>query len=154
MEPDVTKGFYGNAVAGPVFKEIADKIFAYNLQLHKKLNQRKLLAKKSLPPMKPSKADEMLEILTALGIKNASFDFGYQWAYAKPDNGKILLSEKRISNSKMPDVTGMGLKDALFLLENKGLKVTIKGKGKVIRQSISNGSEIEKGQKVTIELRG
>lgn len=154
MEPDVTAGFYGNVVAGPVFKEIADKIFAYNLQLHKKLNQRKLLAKKSLPEIKPSKADEMMEILTALGVKNAAFDFGFEWANAKPDNGKILLSEKRISGSKMPDVTGMGLKDALFLLENIGLKVNIKGKGKVVKQSLSSGSTIEKGQKVTIELRG
>ena len=54
----------------------------------------------------------------------------------------------------MPDVKGMGLKDALYVLENKGLKVVVRGSGKVIKQSLNAGSEIQSGQKITIELKG
>jgi len=52
----------------------------------------------------------------------------------------------------MPDVKGMGLKDVLFLLENRNVKVFAKGKGKVYAQSVSVGSPLSKGQTVVVEL--
>jgi cell division protein FtsI (penicillin-binding protein 3) len=154
MEPDFATGYYGNSVAGPVFKEIADKIFSYNLQIHEKINEKKLLAKKSVPDVKSGKADEITTILNELGVKNATFDFGYEWASAQRKDGRVLLSEKTVSGSTIPDVKGMGLKDALFLLENKGLKVVVKGSGKVVKQSLTAGSVIQNGQKIIIELKG
>lgn len=154
MEPDVTAGYYGNAVSGTVFKEIADKIFSYNLQIHEKINERKLMAEKSVPKVKNGKADEILKILSDLGVKSAAFNFGYEWASSESKDGKVILSEKKFTGKKMPDVKGMGLKDALFVLENKGLKVVVRGSGKVVKQSINAGSEIESGQKITIELKG
>ena len=154
MEPDVREGYYGNAVAGPVFKEIADKIFSYNLQIHKKINEHRLLAKKSVPDVKSGKADEIITVLSTLGVKNGAFDFGFEWADAKREDGKVLLSEKKIEGGKIPDVKGMGLKDALFVLENKGLKVVVRGSGKVVKQSLREGSELEPGMKIVIELKG
>jgi cell division protein FtsI (penicillin-binding protein 3) len=52
----------------------------------------------------------------------------------------------------MPNVRGMGLKDALFLLENMGVRVSVKGKGKVTSQSVSAGEAIAKGASVVLEL--
>jgi cell division protein FtsI (penicillin-binding protein 3) len=52
----------------------------------------------------------------------------------------------------MPDVTGMGVKDALFLLEQMGLKVFVNGKGAVVNQSIVPGSLVAKGSTVILEL--
>ena len=52
----------------------------------------------------------------------------------------------------MPDIRGMGLKDALYLLENMGMKVKIKGKGKIINQSIPAGANVMKGLVVYVEL--
>ena len=52
----------------------------------------------------------------------------------------------------MPDVTGMGLKDALFLLENAGIKVRFTGNGKVRKQSIAPGNKIVKGSTIYLEL--
>ena len=52
----------------------------------------------------------------------------------------------------MPSLQGMGLKDAVYLCENMGLKVSTKGAGKVIAQSVQSGSKINKGQLVKIEL--
>ena len=53
----------------------------------------------------------------------------------------------------MPDVVGMGLKDALYLLESQGLEVEFSGAGAVTEQSITPGSEITRGDKVTISLK-
>jgi cell division protein FtsI (penicillin-binding protein 3) len=52
----------------------------------------------------------------------------------------------------MPNVKGMGMKDALFLLENMGLKVSVKGKGKIIAQSVAPGMPLAKGITVMLEL--
>jgi cell division protein FtsI (penicillin-binding protein 3) len=52
----------------------------------------------------------------------------------------------------MPNVKGMGLKDAIYLLENMGLKVQVKGKGKVMNQSIAPGSALVKSNTVMLEL--
>jgi len=52
----------------------------------------------------------------------------------------------------MPDLRGMGLRDAVFLLESMHLKVLAKGKGKIKQQSIDPGAGITKNQKVTLEL--
>ena len=53
----------------------------------------------------------------------------------------------------MPDVTGMGLKDALFLLEERGLKVTFTGRGAVRSQSIRPGTTVQRGWNVTLVLK-
>ena len=53
----------------------------------------------------------------------------------------------------VPYVTGMGLSDALYLLGNAGYKVTVRGSGSVISQSVTGGSIIPKGSKITIELQ-
>ena len=58
---------------------------------------------------------------------------------------------RRIESEKVPNVTGMGLKDALFVLENLGLTVTVNGYGKVRRQSIKPGTKI-RGQRIKITL--
>jgi len=54
----------------------------------------------------------------------------------------------------MPNVKGMGLKDALYLLENMGLKVAVKGKGKIVTQSVVPGTSLAKGITVMLELAG
>jgi len=58
-----------------------------------------------------------------------------------------------VSNQSMPDVKGMGLKDALFLLENMNVKVQLKGKGRIVSQSVASGSAISKGQTIQLELQ-
>ncbi|MBP6331463.1 MAG: PASTA domain-containing protein, partial [Alistipes sp.] len=52
----------------------------------------------------------------------------------------------------MPDVRGMGLKDALFVLESRGLKVRFSGRGAVVRQSVAPGARITPGATVAITL--
>ena len=53
----------------------------------------------------------------------------------------------------VPNVIGMGARDAVYLLENKGLKVRIAGRGKVVSQSLAHGEKMKKGEIIRLELR-
>ncbi|MBE6292957.1 MAG: PASTA domain-containing protein, partial [Bacteroidales bacterium] len=67
----------------------------------------------------------------------------------------VLLSDIPFnpSEGKVPNVKGLGAKDALYLLEACGLKVNISGKGKVYSQSIPHGNAVRKGQTIYLKLK-
>jgi cell division protein FtsI (penicillin-binding protein 3) len=58
----------------------------------------------------------------------------------------------KVTKALVPNVTGMTLRDALFLLENKGMQVEFKGKGRVTKQSEIPGKKISKGDKILLTL--
>jgi len=68
-----------------------------------------------------------------------------------PFETKMLIDKKRISKSMVPNVKGMGARDAIYVLENLGMNVAVDGVGKVVKQTIKPGSKI-KGQDITIYL--
>jgi cell division protein FtsI (penicillin-binding protein 3) len=74
------------------------------------------------------------------------------WVSAKVDDKKIAFAQVAQNKGAVPNVTGMGLKDALYLLENAGLRVVIKGAGKVKNQSIPGGTQLSRDQTIVIEL--
>jgi cell division protein FtsI (penicillin-binding protein 3) len=74
------------------------------------------------------------------------------WVSVSNENNVLLISERKMSNGLVPDVAGMGLRDAIYLLENEGLKVQVYGRGVVTKQSLTPGSSIQKGQQIVIEL--
>ncbi len=84
-----------------------------------------------------------------------TFDSRSGWGRAKVEGSKggVEITSLPGDMRRMPDVCGMGLSDALFLLESRGLRVTFKGCGKVTDQSIAAGSAIEPKMKVSIELK-
>ncbi len=69
-----------------------------------------------------------------------------------PRKGQPVLNREGMYAKVMPDVKGMGLKDALFLLENMELRVVPNGKGKVKTQSISPGIALQKNETIFIQL--
>ena len=58
----------------------------------------------------------------------------------------------KFRHDQVPNVLGMGLRDAIYILESRGLQVRIVGRGQVTRQSINAGSKVEKGQEIVIQL--
>jgi cell division protein FtsI (penicillin-binding protein 3) len=64
------------------------------------------------------------------------------------------IATQAISSKQMPALNGMGLKDAVYLCENLGLKVMVKGRGKVVAQSVVAGQSIKRGQSIIIQLNG
>lgn len=143
--------YYGGAVSAPIFKEIADKVFSNHFELHAApvaVDSENI----SLPIVKSGQQKELKEIFTALNLPIYSKDEEAQNVNSSFDKDRILLSERKNRNGIVPDVSGMGAKDAFYILENSGLRVISSGKGNVIRQSIPAGTKIFNGQTISIEL--
>ena len=84
----------------------------------------------------------------------ASFDSRTGWGRAAVDSlANVVISSLPEDRGVMPDVRGMGLKDALFVLESRGLKVRFSGQGAVTQQSITAGTRITPGAAVVITLK-
>lgn len=146
-------GIYGGEVALPVFREIADKCFDTEVALHQPLNdfkKPKLNARK-LPQFDVGNKQEMQKLLAKLELEYADSANG-KWAITQHQSDTLMLERRSLPNDRVPNVTGMGLRDALYVLENRGLKVTISGAGKVARQSLIPGTRI-KGQTIRLTLR-
>ncbi|MCA1757836.1 MAG: transpeptidase family protein [Bacteroidales bacterium] len=141
--------YYGNQVAGPVFKEIADKVYAtsfYNDYPHPD----------SIVPVAPSllrgETGDVVTLLASLGIPSEN-EAGTDWVVPVRDSGKVLLRDYTLIENLVPDVTGMGLRDALFLLENAGMHVETSGRGRIVQQSVRPGTRIIPGSVITLELQ-
>lgn len=148
--------YYGGAVAGPVFKEIADKVYANSHNLHGDI---KLVLNQPNPNpvnIRAAHRQQLQTVLTRLGKQTTANDTveesGSEWVQASVSINKAVVTPKKVLTNLMPDVVGMGLKDAIYLLENYGLKVEISGAGKVKEQSLPAGSAIVKGNKVMLKL--
>lgn len=144
-------GYYGASIAGPVFRELADMVYANDLNLQDDFDQMRFVGNTEPPPsLKGSKA-ATLRVFEALGVKTT-------YASAEPlqtiDTIKgIAFSDEEIKEGVVPDVRGMGLIDALYALENSGCRAQVKGKGKVTAQSLTAGQKIKIGTPISIELQ-
>lgn len=143
--------YYGAAIAGPVFKEIADKLYALNADKDKGI-QPPNFKKDSSGYFYAGAADDMKTVLDGLQWKYRDSVQKNEWTRLAPANYEPVLSGQVVSKKNMPDVRGMGLKDALYLLENMQVKVVTKGRGKVKMQSVNPGEPLAKNQTVSIEL--
>jgi cell division protein FtsI (penicillin-binding protein 3) len=143
--------FYGAAVAGPVFREVADKLYA--IATEKQQPIRANVGLDTLLTFKTGQTRDWKEILQTLELPMADNKAnGNTWVNARVEDKKIALQPVQQLKGSVPTVTGMGLKDALYLLENAGLRVVIKGAGKVVSQSIPAGTPLIRNQTITIEL--
>lgn len=141
--------YYGGSIAGPVFKEIADKVYATRLDpVNKEID--------SLPVQLPVRAagytKDLAVILKELNViwKGVADDSDYTSLYGT--DSTLSIEPRKIQDQQTPDVTGMGARDAIYLLESAGLKVQVKGKGKVKKQSATPGSKAKRGSSCIIEL--
>jgi cell division protein FtsI (penicillin-binding protein 3) len=142
--------YYGGAVAAPVFKEIADRIFA---NLHDVNNPPPQDTTGHMIPSANAGVQRDLEDAYAwLNIKAKPLNPAAQWAIPVSSNSSVILLPSNHYQGTMPDVTGMGVKDAVFLLEQMGLKVVLNGKGNVVRQSLTPGRMYLKGSIVLLDL--
>ena len=146
--------YYGNLVAGPVFKEIADKVYATNFEMHESLNlaTNETMSEVKIPYTKNSYKDELKFALTDLGINVNDEDVVSDWVLTTKLDSCVKLGNRMISDNLMPNVKGMGVKDAVFILENMGLSVELQGRGTILKQSIAPGIRISKGDLVVLEM--
>ena len=148
--------YYGGLIAGPVFKEIAEKVYSSSLNFMQPINNRQPLLTKSPESIK-SKNNELLLVSNALNlkIKSAANEEAYTTRNTS-DTLCISLSESNLKSQLdkgiIPNLNGLSAKDALYLLENKGIHVRIVGMGSVKKQSIEAGQRFNKGDKITLIL--
>jgi cell division protein FtsI (penicillin-binding protein 3) len=149
------KKYLGAAVAGPVFREVADKLMsmeALTPDSSQLASYTDLLKKDSTAFYYAGSTDEIKNIFYTLKIPYADSSRENKWSGVYRQNSQPVIKAKTEEMKKVPDVKGMGLKDALYLLESRDLKVIARGTGKVKQQSISAGTVVSKNQKLILDL--
>ena len=141
---------YGGSLAGPVFKEVATKLYA--MYVNQKSPNLYAAKKDSSTYFYAGNTNDIKNVYTTLNVDYTDSALKGNWSNVFAANYQPVIKTSTISKKVMPDVKGMGLKDALYLLESIGMKVSVKGKGKVVNQSIEAGSALSKEMKVMLEL--
>jgi cell division protein FtsI (penicillin-binding protein 3) len=141
---------FASDASAPVFKEIADKIYACDIQMHKVLDvthkkQRYFVAQKQTAHTSDVKA-----ICEEFEIEKMPTNEG--WTMIKSDGTSLQYNVHKNPKNKVPDTRGMTLRDALYVLENKGFKVNFKGVGKVKSQSLPPGIEAFRNKNIDLIL--
>jgi len=127
----------GGYMCGPVFKQIAETIYEWN-DTAKPINLSKESVSAEVPKVKNGPADQAKYVLNKLNIRYSNNSL--------PTNGLL-------ASNAVPNVIGMGAKDAVYTLENNGLQVNLQGRGEVYSQYPSAGEALSRGQTITIQLR-
>lgn len=152
---DNPKGYqqYGSDVAAPVFKEIADKIFSTDLDLHKNIDLSVKKENGILPVIRGGNFEELKQLCREYKIVNhTQGEIDGEWVSAKAVNNTVLWVPKNAAKDQLPDVLGFRLRDALYVLENRGLKVRVSGEGRVKRQVPSPGTLMNGLSTIVLEL--
>ncbi len=142
---------YGNNVAGPVFKEIADNIYSRDINLHLAMEKKKVLDYGVFPVIQAGKQDELTMLCNELGVSNHT-KTDEEWIRAVRNGNSVLWDNNTPGRDQVPNVKGMTFRDALFLLEKSGLQVEHNGKGRVVEQSILPGTRVSKGRRIHLRL--
>lgn len=145
------KGYYGGAIAGPVFKEVAEKIYANSIDMHEDIIAKPLITDYTIPRLGNINEKDAKEIYNSLGFSFHS-EINSDYGTVKKSNNAITLAANNIVDGLVPNLVGMDIKDAVFMAESNGLKVNISGKGKVVQQSLPSGTNFIKGQTIRLTL--
>jgi cell division protein FtsI (penicillin-binding protein 3) len=144
--------YYGGAVAGPVFKEIADKLYALNAEAGSYAAMNAIRPDSNAFYYAGSLID-MKKILAVLNIRFVdSTSAKDKWSYIYSKEDRSIVNTAKVNTKIIPNVKGMGLRDALYLLENMEVKVVVNGRGKVVDQSIPAGTLLTKNQTINLAL--
>ncbi|WP_028295551.1 penicillin-binding protein [Olivibacter sitiensis] len=134
-------GYYAATVALPVFKQVAERVYANDFHIHQSPYTTHMARVGENPEVKTGSASKTVTAAKSMGLKAK--------APQKAENEEDLPFKE----NRVPKVEGMGLKDALYLLGNAGLKPRVVGYGKVVKQSLVAGTVVQKGASIDIELK-
>lgn len=145
--------YYGNLVAGPVFKAAADKIYAGALDIHSPINVgRPVAADSILPKVKTASTYAAKNVLDYLNINTKVLPKANIVAKSNIEGNKVVFSPININDKILPNLRGMGAKDALYILEKLNCTVQIEGRGSVVSQDPLPGTALKKGMNVKLYL--
>jgi len=146
------KGLFGGTVAAPVFRKIADYCIASSVEAQVPINSKKVVyTDATLPKLQVGNKEDLIQLMNHLKMPFKD-NTKSRWALGMVENDSLTFMPRKVQNDVVPNVVGMGLKDALFLLENRRLRVKIKGVGKVKFQSVKPGKDIKTVQTIYLYL--
>jgi cell division protein FtsI (penicillin-binding protein 3) len=148
-EPKIN--YSGSTVSGTVFTAIANKVYSSHLEYQTSFQENSTRSRE-VPPVFFGSAFDIKLVLNRLNVLMKS-NYSGEWITTNRESEVVALNTRKIEKGKVPNVVGMGLRDALYLLENEGLFVDFSGSGKVVSQSIVAGSPTYKGTLIKLELR-
>lgn len=149
-QPSVDE-YSGGAVAAPVFKDIAEKVYASTIQNIEPLNANNNKIANSVPKVFAGNQNDIQFALNQIGVSNEPSTTS-EWVMPNKKDKSIELQPLRVIKNLVPNVISMGLRDAVHILENQGLRVKLSGRGQVTHQSPMYGTHCKKGDVVVIEL--
>ena len=142
--------YYGGQLAAPVFKEIATRI--YSMYVDRKTPKLYEGAVDSTHYFYAGSSNAIKNVLSYLNMPFVDSIQQHNWASMYANNYKRILKTNVVKDDLVPNVKGMGLRDAIRLLEDMGLQVKARGSGKVTVQSIQPGMPFKKGQAIVLNL--
>ena len=144
--------YYGASVAGPVFKQIADYVYAYELGTSEDFEYTDPKMVEDYPGFVAGRKKDIAKVLNELDIMNGFSFYKSEWVQANREDDGVALESREIKPGTIPNVKGMGATDAVYLLEKSGLRVSLRGIGKVKSQSLRAGDPMRRGQNIMITL--
>ena len=144
-------GASGGTMAGTVFAKIAERVYS------KQITTDIALACDSqalfVPEVKTGDANMAHRLLNKLGVSNRKITSNNMpWAQAVTSPSRVEFKPLVQTELTVPDLSGMGARDAVYAIESRGMKVRIRGFGRVQRQSVAPGTTVVKGRTIVIDL--
>lgn len=136
---------HGGDLAAPVFRNLSDRVVGTRLSFNE-IGTDSIHVK--YPILKYGNNVNYNAFCKSIGLNNSVPTA--LWVRGKEDNGICVVNEQRLNKEKVPNVVGLTIKDAIYMLENLGMKVKFSGKGKVVRQSIAPGTKFDKKNSVIV----
>jgi cell division protein FtsI (penicillin-binding protein 3) len=146
-------GIYGGDVAGPVFRSIADKCMALYGKDDDAINElpKPIMASYQLPRYDVGLRSEISSLCKMIGL-DYDMRSNDEFAITIPDEHQVRIETRKVDVDKVPNLMGMGLRDAVYAIERTGARPRIYGVGKVSKQEPKAGEEIRDGQIIDIKL--
>lgn len=144
------RSHFGGGLAAPVFREIATKL--HTLFVNRKAATPLKAERDSLAFFYAGRTADIRTVMNGLGVGYRDSTLQQEWSALVSANGTPVAKGIPQGIGVMPNVRGLGLKDALALLEDRGMKVSIRGRGKVVSQSLAPGTRLSPGLTVILEL--
>lgn len=146
------KKYYGGSVSGPVFKEIAEKVYATRLGVTDETGGYEA----DCNAFTSASMVYFDDFLNYCNNENVAFVDNVQdnkWVSVEQTDDNVFVNAVEMEENKVPDVKGMNITDAVYVLESMGWKVNFEGYGKVKSQSVKAGTELRKGSVINLVLK-
>ena len=144
---------FGNVVAGSVFREIAERVFASNHeQFNRSKRNKRDFTTQVYPFSKGGTVEDLNRVFNTLDFPTKKQERLGKWVSTQAVETGITLRPRELPQGQVPSVIGMGAKDAVAILENSGLSVRIQGVGRVTSQSITAGAQVRRGNTIFLRL--